>query len=134
MKPTHLYRELSSAYEPESWHADRLMRWCAQDLYIADQPIRWYSQPVKAGPGDVWQDVAGPGRITAKLEHWAGWVDWDEPGIAVMVGQSKAEMLKTVAHEMYHRYEDKEGRSVDESRAEAYARRVSADYLARRIP
>ena len=132
---TYLYREASSAAEPNSWDADRLMRWCAQDLYLGDQPIRWYSRPVKARPGQLWRDVAGPGRIAVKAEHWAGWVDWDEPGIAVMVGQSKTEMLKTVAHEMYHRYEDKEGRRIlDETRAETYARRVTTDYIARRIP
>jgi len=130
---TFLYRELSSADDPNSWHADRLMRWCASDLYIPPQPIRWHSKPVKAQPGEPWRDVVGPGRFSAKQEHWAGWIDTD-PGIAVVVGQSQAEMLKTVAHEVYHVYEEKEGRAFDESRAEAYARRVSADYLVRRIP
>lgn len=130
---TYVYPELGPEYELHSWHADRLMRWCARDLYIPEQPIRWHGDPVKAAEGELWSEVAGTARFSWHSEHRRGWVD-DEPGIAVVTGQSEPEMLRTVAHEMYHRYERKEGREADEIRAEAYARRVADDYLARRIP
>lgn len=132
---TYLYRECGPAYELRSWHADRLMRWCARDLYLPEQPIRWHEGAVPDEPGKLWHDIVGPGRIARADEKRTGWVDWDEPGIALVVGQSQTEMLRTVGHEMYHRYEIREGREpLDHDRAEAYGRRVAADYLARRIP
>ena len=132
----HLYRACGPAYELRSWDADRLMRWCARDLYLLEQPISWHEAGVPEQPGKLWSDVVGPGRIALQPEKRAGWVDWDEqPGIAVVAGQSEVEMLRTIGHEMYHRYEIAQGRDpLDHGRAEAYGRRVASDYLARRIP
>ena len=132
---TYIYPELGPEYELRSWDADRLMGWCASDLYIPEQPIRWHGDPVEARPGELWSVVAGTARFSTHSEHLRGWADWDRPGIAVVVGQSQVEMLRTVGHEMYHRYEMREGReALDHERAEAYGRRVANDYLARRIP
>ena len=131
---TYVYPELGPEYELHTWDADRLMRWCARDLYLPEQPIRWHGEPIKALPGELWTDVAGTARFVTQTEQLAGWADWDRPGIAVVVGQPMAEMLRTVGHEMYHRYEMREGRDpLDHERAEVYGRRVADDYLARRI-
>ena len=132
---TYVYRLLDSAWERNSWHADRLMNWCARDLYLAPQPIHWYAEPVKPEPGELYGDAVGSPRYSTKSEHLRGWADWEQPGIHVVVGQSKVEMLTTIGHECYHRYEMREGRDpLDHDRAEAYGRRIADDYLARRIP
>ena len=133
MTDWYVYPERDSAWELHSWHADRLMRWCARDLRIPEQRIRWHGEPVKARHGQLWGDAVGTSRYTVHSQYRRGWVD-DSPGIAVVVGQSELEMLRTVAHEMYHRHERHEGLSTDEECAEAYARRIADDYTARRIP
>ncbi|MGI8657229.1 MAG: hypothetical protein ACR2K4_00475 [Candidatus Limnocylindria bacterium] len=126
----YVYRQLDSAWEMNSWDADRLARWCARDLYLADQPIRWHAPPVEARPGELYGDLVGSPRFCVQDNTLTGWADWDTPGIAVVVGQDKAEMLRTVGHEMFHRYEMREGRDpLDHERAEAYGRRVANQYL-----
>lgn len=131
---TYVYPELGPEYEHNSWHADRLMRWCARDLYLPEQPIRWHGEPVEAAPGELWADVVGTARFSTQSEHYRGWADWDRPGIAVVAGQPFLEMLITVGHEMYHRYEMREGRyPLDHQRADAYGERIAQDYL-RRAP
>lgn len=135
MSDTYVYPELGPEYELRSWDADRLMRWCTRDLYLPEQLIRWHGPAVKPLPGQMWMDAAGSARYSVNSEKLAGWVERDRPGIAVVVRQSETEMLRTVGHEMYHRYEIREGRDpLDHARAEAYGRRVADDYLARRIP
>lgn len=133
---TYVYPELDRAFELYTWDADRLMRWCARDLHLPEHPIKWYGSPVKAEPGQLWGDVVGTSRFSTATEKRTGWVEWDgEAAIAVVAGQSRVEMLRTVGHEMYHRREMRQGRyPLDHKRAEAYGRRVADDYLARRIP
>ncbi len=117
--PTGIYnvRPASVAYAHYSWAAERLVRWCARDLYIPRPRIEWYVQPAAVSP-------------SAERHPLRGYVNDDEPDVIyVRADQTELETLRSVGHEAYHQFEYAQGRSLDENRAEAYGRRVADAYL-----
>lgn len=109
-------RHAGPAWATYSWSAERLARWCEQDLYLEPTRIAWYV-------------VEPPDPSHRRVLR--GYVHSDEPGLIYVRGdQSLKETLISTAHELYHKYEYRLGRATDEAQAEAYGRRVADQYLA----
>ena len=111
----YLVRHAGPSYATYSWAAERLARWCELDLYTGPVRIKWYT-------------VEPPDPEHRRVLR--GFVHSDEPGVIYVRGdQTERETLISTGHEMYHRYEWRLGRELDEQAAEAYGRRVADQYL-----
>lgn len=120
MSPTWVYRPSAR----RGGIIRRFMQACARDLGIPEQAIRWYREPIEGKDGDF-----VPARAEIDSDHLRGWVLADGSGIAVVNGQSAAETLRTIAHELYHVHENANGLATNEDDAEDYAWRVTDPYL-----
>jgi len=119
---SYAVRPASVAHSRHSWAADRLAAWCARDLHIPPPRIAWYLDPEGQSP-------------SAERSPLRGYVNDDQPDVLyIRADQSELQTLRSVAHETYHQYEYASGRTLDEARAEAYARRVASAYQSREIP
>lgn len=128
---THLYRRVGVESARESYHADRLLRWCCSDLAMPPLELRWSRY---AGQGNEWWDEYGR-VLEPRSRLLGGWWNPTNPMvITVRADLDLPELLSTVGHEAYHAYRHHWGYAQDESRAEAFGKRVAKLYLERKIP
>lgn len=85
--------------------------------------IRWYCRSERAGEYPLTR--YGRRLDVPDERHLAGW--YLEPGwIAVRADQPLRDIALTVAHEVFHAWQERHDKPLDEARAESFARRLVA--------
>lgn len=118
----HEVKHAGSEHALHSYAAERLARIVALDLEMSPLPvIKWY----RIDPPDP----------TAR-RALRGFVHSDERGVIyIRADQDERETLVSVAHELWHRLEFRDGMPLNEAVAEAYGQKWADRYLAlRRSP
>lgn len=131
MVTSHLYAPVGRESAIESYHADRLLGWCATDLGLAPAPVLKWTE--YHGVGERLRDERGR-KLEPRPRYVVGWWAPGDDSINVCHDLPLRQLLTTLGHECWHAAEARVGLPADESAAERYGKAVSDAYWRRQIP
>lgn len=124
---TYVYVEiLEQSVDIDDWrHARGALLESCRLLDLPEPVVRWYVEERVAGR----HVLTKYGRRLDKPDDRSlhGWTITDPEHIAIRADQPRAQIAATVAHEMRHVYQERQGRPISEDDAEAFAGRVLAN-------